>query len=494
MCEAKPFESFSHHTPILLFGEEKDNMRDIEKLTPGMEKNRYGCMIDRHQKRELQEAQRFALSLAIDSPSDSESETDGTPYWPKECKNDYETDKYMMKDQKGGHHYKQDRSKTVDDSARTNETGRGDTPIQTTLLPHIEKRPVPNLSLLFTSAGEKDCPSGKVAERSSSTLSWKVPSKTDDAGTNDENPKVKNEKTHQETADKSNDIKPNRRRNLIIVLSTLLVAVSVATIILRIRIATNNDNLTASDLPSSLDSLMSTSEPAVMIAELPPDTIIAYAPEVICMEQVPGGGWSNLCSSEDTMMHGSGACNLVAQAFLDQVPAADIAIQNSGSCLSDVAAGDFTVNDAMALLPRSASLFLVYMSGSEIILALEQALEGIWGERALNGGYPYSAGLRFKVNATAEFMHRVSHVEVKRRLALPSWSPISLDEGYFVVANSYIVSGANGYDAFGLLPYNRVENTGLDATETFMKYAIKVAVLVKPQTEDYSTQEFVPNA
>ena len=42
------------------------------------------------------------------------------------------------------------------------------------------------------------------------------------------------------------------------------------------------------------------------------------------------------------------------QAFLDQVPAADIAIQNSGSCLSDVAAGDFTVNDAMALLPRSA--------------------------------------------------------------------------------------------------------------------------------------------
>lgn len=39
----------------------------------------------------------------------------------------------------------------------------------------------------------------------------------------------------------------------------------------------------------------------------------------ICYERIPGQGRSTLCPVEETADQGGGACNLVAQAFLDQV-------------------------------------------------------------------------------------------------------------------------------------------------------------------------------
>jgi hypothetical protein len=42
---------------------------------------------------------------------------------------------------------------------------------------------------------------------------------------------------------------------------------------------------------------------------------------------------SSLCTGtlDDTKEQGGGSCNVVARAFLDQVPLADVAIQNAGA-------------------------------------------------------------------------------------------------------------------------------------------------------------------
>jgi 5'-nucleotidase len=197
------------------------------------------------------------------------------------------------------------------------------------------------------------------------------------------------------------------------------------------------------------------------------------------------------------MENGGGACDLVAQAFLDQVPMADIAIQNSGSCVSDIAKGDFTIKDGMELLPKTHTLVMLEMTGQAVVLLLEQALSGVWGGSkcggySYSGTYPYSAGLRYRVNATAKYMHRVTNVEVNERLDQTSWRSIEWDEVYTVVANSYIASGGDGYWVFARVPKELVINTGKDATETFAEYASEHTILFDPSEDEYSTQEFIP--
>lgn len=70
------------------------------------------------------------------------------------------------------------------------------------------------------------------------------------------------------------------------------------------------------------------------------DEVIATVPETICYERIPGQGRSAVCSPKETIAQGGGACNLVAKAFLDQAPSADVAIQNGGGCRVDIFAGE----------------------------------------------------------------------------------------------------------------------------------------------------------
>ena len=95
------------------------------------------------------------------------------------------------------------------------------------------------------------------------------------------------------------------------------------------------------------------------------------------MERIPGQGWTALCTPEMTIEQGGGSCNIVARSFLDRVPSADVAIQNSGSCRSDIAAGNFKYEDAFRLLPFQNDLLTLEMPADQIKLVLEQAMNHI---------------------------------------------------------------------------------------------------------------------
>lgn len=232
--------------------------------------------------------------------------------------------------------------------------------------------------------------------------------------------------------------------------------------------------------------------------EVPTYGTIAFVPETICMEQVPGDGWSSVCEAGASAKQGGGVCNLVAQAYLDQVINADIAFQSASSCLGDILEGNFTVDDATRVLPFYEELWTIEVSGATIALVLENVMEGIWGPTNVRD-YPYAAGIRFSVNASAAAMNRVSNIEVNERFEHDVWKPIEQNIVYTIVAGKTLLTGGiltreNPYQEFEQLYKYQYPGgkTGIDSLTAFITFAIRQGILLDPSPEDYSTQVFTP--
>ena len=220
------------------------------------------------------------------------------------------------------------------------------------------------------------------------------------------------------------------------------------------------------------------------------NSVIANVPETICYERVPGQGRSNFCDASETLAQGGGACNLVAKAFLDQAPSADVAIQNGGGCRVDIEIGNYTVKDAFVLLPFSNTLVTLQMTGAEVIQVLNDAAT-ISLNGTSTGAYPYASGLRYDVDANAIPGEHVSNVEVNIRLA-GDWVPIDPSATYSVVTNNFIAAGRDGYTTFATI--SDVEDLFLEYANTFVQYAQQEGELLDPPLSEYSTQSFVPLA
>jgi 5'-nucleotidase / UDP-sugar diphosphatase len=157
-------------------------------------------------------------------------------------------------------------------------------------------------------------------------------------------------------------------------------------------------------------------------------------------------------------------------------------------CRTDIAAGNFTYEDAYNLLPFSNTLVLLEMNGSDIKLVLEQALESSFTGGS-TGSYPYAAGLRYDVDANGALGKRISNLEYNIRLA-GEWSAIDMTATYSVVTNDFIADGLDGYTVFAAI--EDVVDTQTAYTQTFIDYAIDKGTLLDPPLDTYSTKSFVP--
>jgi 5'-nucleotidase / UDP-sugar diphosphatase len=158
-----------------------------------------------------------------------------------------------------------------------------------------------------------------------------------------------------------------------------------------------------------------------------------------------------LCPNRDlsTCLGGGGVCNLVAQGFLFNAPTADVAIQNSGGCRTDIQEGNITFSSIFAILPFANTLVTLNLTGAQIKLVLEDSIN-FYLNTTIGGGvgsFPFSAGLRYRINNTAPFGSRFSNIEVNRRLK-GTWAPINPASYYIVVTNSFIAQGRDGYFTF----------------------------------------------
>ncbi|OQX10763.1 MAG: hypothetical protein BWK76_20170 [Desulfobulbaceae bacterium A2] len=219
--------------------------------------------------------------------------------------------------------------------------------------------------------------------------------------------------------------------------------------------------------------------------------IIGTAAEVLCFERIPGLGASKLPGcAQATRSHGADITNLVAQAFRQQDPSADIALQNAGGTRSDLPAGPISVENAYTLLPFANTLVELRMSGAEIRQTLEEAVDYALRPEGSSGAYPYAAGLRWNVDLSQPAGQRVSAIEFKGREAA-AWAPLNVQHLYTVVTNSYIAQGKDGYESLQKIRNDgRVQDTYLDYAQAFLDYVRKSGTLRRLPTEDYSTREF----
>lgn len=143
---------------------------------------------------------------------------------------------------------------------------------------------------------------------------------------------------------------------------------------------------------------------------------------------------------------GSYAAFVVAESFLEYLPHADIAIQNSGGVRSEFLSGPFTVADAYTMLPFSNTIATIDLTGEQVVAVLEDAADYALTSGS-TGAFPYGAHLRFDVVKSAPKGERILNVEVKDRES-GEWKAIDEDVRYTVVTNSFTALGRDGYDTF----------------------------------------------
>lgn len=146
--------------------------------------------------------------------------------------------------------------------------------------------------------------------------------------------------------------------------------------------------------------------------------------------------------------NGSFAGQVVADAFLNYAKVADIAIQNAGGVRAPLMQGDFTMADALTILPFSNTVALIRVKGSDIVDVLDEAIRYSQGVSQSTGAFPYASHLRYDVYLNApNDVKSAFNVEVKDRTT-GTWSPIDMNKEYTIVTNSFTVLGKDNYLAF----------------------------------------------
>ncbi|KAL1507413.1 hypothetical protein AB1Y20_008256 [Prymnesium parvum] len=220
--------------------------------------------------------------------------------------------------------------------------------------------------------------------------------------------------------------------------------------------------------------------------------VVATFEQPACLERFPGEGKSGtVACTNASYARGGEVCNLVAQAFLWRERDADIAIQNAGGCRTTVPAGPHSISNAYALLPFSNNLVASSMLGAQIIQVLEDALAGPLDLGGSTGSYPYAAGLRFEVDASAPAGRRIRNAQVQQRAASSRvWQPMNLSGTYRVVTQDYISAGKDNYLEFDKLSWTKLHHEYAQTWLDWLELGVKG--VVKPlAASDYSTQKYV---
>jgi len=217
--------------------------------------------------------------------------------------------------------------------------------------------------------------------------------------------------------------------------------------------------------------------------------VIAYVPETICLDWIPGGGKSALCSASDTALGGE-VPNLLAKAIkAASAEGVDLSLIPAGLAHRDIRQGEFTEEDARAVVEDSGglrrerkrqltdggvSLVSLRATGLQIRQILTQSLEAAF-EEGYDASYPYSAGLRFTVDASSQH-NKLGTLELEA--ADGTWLPTDENQEYSVITTQ---DWASQYlQASGTM----TEITPLSA---LLKYAGETKSLTKPT---FSTLEF----
>ena len=162
-----------------------------------------------------------------------------------------------------------------------------------------------------------------------------------------------------------------------------------------------------------------------------------------------------------------------------EVPGDNIlAITNGGGIRDKIAVGDVTKRDIKTVLPFGNTLAVVYVTGSELLEALEAST---FSTPTAVGGFPQVAGIKFTIDTTKAYdandetypgstyygpktINRVTINEINGK-------PFDPDATYAVITNDFITAGGDTYHAFAAAA-NKFD-TGIPLDEVVVDYVVE---------------------
>ncbi len=158
------------------------------------------------------------------------------------------------------------------------------------------------------------------------------------------------------------------------------------------------------------------------------------------------------------------------------VPAENVvAITNGGGIRAKIAVGDVTMKDINTVLPFGNTVTVVYVTGAELLEALEASTYSTPGAV---GGYPQTTGIKFTLDATkaydanAETYPGSSYYGPKsiQRVTIDSINGKAFDKNatYAVITNNFCAAGGDTYYAFAAA--SAQFDTGIPLDEAVMAY------------------------
>jgi len=154
---------------------------------------------------------------------------------------------------------------------------------------------------------------------------------------------------------------------------------------------------------------------------------------------------------------------LVAQSMIEKT-GADLAILSSGGLRDSLPAGSITYRDLRKVLPFGNHLYLVSMSGAELLAYLEKLSAMTPG----SGAYPQFAGVEFQAETGP------GEVKVKGL-------PVAATGVYRLALNSFNIKGGDGYPP--LLAHPAAVNTGYLDTDALKDFILRRKLV---QTADFA--------
>ena len=128
------------------------------------------------------------------------------------------------------------------------------------------------------------------------------------------------------------------------------------------------------------------------------------------------------------------AGDLVADAFL-AVTEADIAMTNGGGIRSELDPGDLTYGDVLSLLPYDNYLYVIEVTGAELMDLLETCCKYAPEE---NGDFPQVAGIRFAMDMKGS--PRIQNLEIQNKLT-GEYTAVSPSAKYTLATTDYCITG-----------------------------------------------------
>ena len=175
--------------------------------------------------------------------------------------------------------------------------------------------------------------------------------------------------------------------------------------------------------------------------------------------------------------------SVVKEGGIEQVePNAVVGITNGGGIRAPIAIGDVTKKDINTVLPFGNTVAVVYVTGSELLEALEAST---FCTPDAIGGYPQTSGIEWTLNTTIEYDKGDVYVldgkessyyapSTINRVTITAINGQPFDEGatYAVVTNNFCAVGGDTYNVFARSSSSF--DTGIPMDEAVMAYVNEV--------------------